>query len=165
MCIVQKKPLPPPMLNFAMSLIYPMSLGLLEGVSHLTMKAVMAMFESCFAAEWPDSCWRSGVLWICALLFVAVSLSTVLWLKIVFTRYETTTALPVEYGTVNACSVLSGLLFYREYNYMSAGQIVASLVGLVIVISGVGVSIRARLACGKAPPAPPQAKTAKVRPA
>jgi hypothetical protein len=36
------------------------------------------------------------VLWSFGTLFVAVSLSTVLWLKIVFTRYETTTALPVE---------------------------------------------------------------------
>ena len=81
------------------------------------------------------------------MLFVAVSLSTVLWLKIVFTRYETTTALPVEYGDVNACSVLSGLLFYREFQFMSAGQLTASLGGLVVVIIGVGVSIRADLRC------------------
>ena len=90
------KPLPPPRINFLMSLVYPMSLGLLEGVSHLTMKAVMAMFEACFAASWPGECSSSGVLWFFTVLFVTVSLSTVVWLKIVFTRYETTTALPVE---------------------------------------------------------------------
>ena len=50
-------------------------------------------------------------------------------------------------GTVNACSVLSGLLFYREYQYMNAGQIVASLCGLIVVISGVAVSIRSNLSC------------------
>ena len=49
--------------------------------------------------------------------------------------------------TVNACSVLSGLLFYREYQYMNAGQIVASLCGLIVVISGVAVSIRSNLSC------------------
>ena len=88
------------------------------------------------------------MLWGFGLLFVTVSLSTVVWLKIVFTRYETTKALPVEYGTVAACSVLSGLLFYREFDYMSAGNLALSLVGLFTVIAGVGVSIRTNLVCG-----------------
>ena len=158
------KPLPPPLLNFVMSLVYPASLGLLEGVSHLTMKAVMAMVEGCVAAgselgHFPSECARSGVLWSFAVLFVTVSLSTVFWLKIVFTRYETTTALPVEYGTVNACSVLSGLLFYRETRFMSGVQIAAALCGLGIVIAGVAITIRSRLPC-----APAATATAKVAP-
>ena len=147
------KPLPPPGLNFAMSLVYPMSLGLLEGVSHLTMKAVITMFQNCFADGFPGYCARSGVLWLFAVLFVTVSLSTVMWLKIVFTRYETTTALPVEYGTVNACSVLSGLLFYNEFKFMRGWQLALSLIGLFGVLAGVAVSVRSRLGCGKSPQA------------
>ena len=38
------------------------------------------------------------------------------WMPIVFRRFETTVALPVEYGAVNAGSVLSGLLFYQEHS-------------------------------------------------
>jgi hypothetical protein len=53
-------------------------------------------------------------------------------------------------GTVNACSVLSGLLFYREYRYMSGFQLPLSLLGLVVVMAGVGVSIRPSRRSGSA---------------
>ena len=48
-----------------------------------------------------------------ATVFCAVGVLTVLWLKIVYTRFETTTGLPIEYGTVHACSVLGGIIFYQ----------------------------------------------------
>jgi hypothetical protein len=38
-------------------------------------------------------------------------------------RYETTVALPIEYGTCTAADVISGLLFYREYKHMSSWQV------------------------------------------
>jgi hypothetical protein len=144
----KRKPLPPPSLNFVFSLVYPGSLGLIEGISHLTLKAVMSMFEQCFGSGFGPECAGSGVLWSFSALFVLVSASTVVWLKIVFTRYETTTALPIEYGTVNACSALSGLLFFREFQFMMPAQLAACLIGIVIVLLGVAVSVRTRLGCG-----------------
>lgn len=152
----KKKPLPPANLNLAFSLIYPASLGLLEGISHLTLKAFMSMSKECFAEGWPKTCYASGVVWLFTVLFIGASLSTVIWLKIVFTRYETTTALPIEYGTVCACSVLSGLLFYDEIKYMHGWQVVLCIVAVFVVLSGVAVSVRTRLGCGAA---------AKVQPA
>ena len=37
------------------------------------------------------------------------------WIKIVFTRYEVTVALPVEYGVLNTAAVFSGIVFYADY--------------------------------------------------
>jgi hypothetical protein len=53
-------------------------------------------------------------------------------------------------GTVNVCSVLSGLLFYRETRYMTPVQVVVTLIGLFVVLAGVVVSIRSRLPCQRA---------------
>ena len=39
---------------------------------------------------------------------------TIIWLKIVYARYETTTGLPVEYGTVHVSSVLGGIICTRR---------------------------------------------------
>ena len=116
----------------------------------------MSMSKECFAEGWPKTCYASGVVWLFTVLFIGASLSTVIWLKIVFTRYETTTALPIEYGTVCACSVLSGLLFYDEIKSMHGWQVVLCIVAVFVVLSGVAVSVRTRLGCGAA---------AKVQPA
>ncbi len=38
-------------------------------------------------------------------------------------RYETTRALPIDYGMVNAVSVCSGMIFYRESSQMAQWQV------------------------------------------
>ena len=63
---------------------------------------------------------------------------------------ETTVALPIEYGTVCACSVLSGLLFYDEVQYMTGWQVGLCILAVFIVLSGVAVSVRTRIGCGTA---------------
>ena len=125
-----------------MAVVYPSSLGLLEGVTQMCMKAIMAMVSTCSDASWPSECFTAPVLYVFVAVFAIVGVMTVVWLKIVYTRYETTTALPIEYGTVHACSVLCGFVFFREYAYMTAGQVVAAMLGLAIVMCGVAVSSR-----------------------
>ena len=152
------KPLPPASLNLVFSLIYPASLGLLEGISHLTLKAFMSMNKECFELGWPKQCYGSFVVWLFTVLFIGASLSTVIWLKIVFTRYETTTALPIEYGTVCACSVITGLLFYNEVQYMHTWQVGLCILAVFVVLSGVAVSVRTRLCCTSAAKVQPSSK-------
>ena len=62
-------------------------------------------------------------------------------------RYETTRALPIEYGTVHVCSVLAGIIFYREYVYMSETQLALALCGLAIVMCGVACNTLQKLPC------------------
>ena len=51
-----------------------------------------------------------------------------------------TAALPIEYGTVQACSYLAGVLFFQEYKVMAIWQLVVGFSGLAIIMVGVGVS-------------------------
>ena len=40
--------------------------------------------------------------------------SALFWMRIVYKRYETTVALPIEYGALNAGNLLGGMLVYAE---------------------------------------------------
>lgn len=124
---------PPRWLDRVMGLVYPGSLGLDEGVAHLTMKATISMWGLCWDGEGTCSHWA---LYVGTSLWVASSVATLWWLHRVFERYETTLALPIEYGTVNAASVCSGLIFYQEHEAMKPWQIVFQLCGLVVILSG-----------------------------
>jgi len=116
-----------------MSLVYPGSLGLDEGIAHLTMKGSMAMLADCgLCQHW--------VLYFFLVLWISSSVATAWWLKVVFARYETTSALPVEYGMVNLVSVCSGLIFYNESKYMEAWQLLCSISGVALVLLGIQCS-------------------------
>ena len=54
-------------------------------------------------------------------------------------RIETTVALPIEYGAVNVGAVLTGMLFYDEWQYMETWQIVMQVVGCVAILVGIAV--------------------------
>lgn len=114
------------------------------------MKGTISMISTCFEAKaevlfWPQECWHSPALWTFLLVVTFVALLTVGWLKIVYTRYETTTALPIEYGTVHFFAVLGGMFFFRELEYMSTEQVAFSFGGLAVLLVGVAVSACSRL--------------------
>ena len=54
-------------------------------------------------------------------------------------RYETTRALPVEYGAVNAVSAFSGLIFYREASAMAPAQLTTMVVGVGAILAGIAI--------------------------
>jgi hypothetical protein len=70
-------------------------------------------------------------------------------------RYETTVALPIEYGTVTAVDVLSGLIFYREDRAMSTAQLTLVVAGCATTIVGIvaGLFERRRTRVASAPAA------------
>jgi hypothetical protein len=57
--------------------VYPASLGVLEGVTQVTMKGQMAMFQSCLDASWPSVCSESVTLWLFVAVFLSVGVMTV----------------------------------------------------------------------------------------
>ena len=132
--------LPPAWLHKLMSVIYPMSLGLLESVTQLLIKALVAILAHCSSVDWPLCCFANAWTWVFTLAFSFVGVWTVIWLKVVYTRFELTLGLPIEYGTVHVGSVLGGLIFYKESQALVAHQLVIIFLGLVIVLLGVALS-------------------------
>lgn len=124
---------PPRWLDRVMSLVYPVSLGIDEGIAHLTMKASVGMIDTCSDA---GEC-RHPIMFVFIAIWVIASLATLWWLRRVFSRYETTEALPVEYGTVSAISACSGLVFYREAKMMAPWQLSVTLLGVATILFGI----------------------------
>ena len=121
-----------------MGLVYPGSLGVDEGLAHLTMKASVAMLDSCKQAG--ECGGQHLALLLCfVVVWTAASVATLWWLRRVFSRYETTQALPVEYGAVNAVSACSGLVFYREASLMKPWQLALTIAALLTILTGIAI--------------------------
>eukprot|EP00812_Abedinium_dasypus_P013486 NODE_698_length_1401_cov_248.054978.p1 GENE.NODE_698_length_1401_cov_248.054978~~NODE_698_length_1401_cov_248.054978.p1 ORF type:complete len:427 (+),score=109.13 NODE_698_length_1401_cov_248.054978:83-1282(+) len=135
--------LPPAHLDLLMGLIYPGSLGLDEGICHLTMKLTISMLAHCSEE---DACLNAVVLFS-TILWASASVATLWWMRTVFQRYEITQALPVEYGSVNIASICSGLIFYGEGKYMDAWQLALVIVGIFVIAAGIQSSRVRSLPC------------------
>ena len=122
--------------------VYPLSLGVDEGLADLLIKGWSSMLQTC-----GDDCGAkcsncsSGDAWILwvfiALWCVTAFGSALFFMPIVFRRLETTIALPIEYGTVSVVNVASGLIFYGEWAYFSAWQRALVLVGCALTVVGI----------------------------
>jgi len=135
---VQKNQKVPSWLDKCMALIYPGSLGLDEGVAHLSMKAFMALIWQCGKT---GTC-GEPIIYIMFGLWSVTSLATLWWMRTVFKRYEITKALPIEYGAVMAVNAMSGLIFYKESKYMETWQITLMSVGVFVIVIGLMVGLR-----------------------
>lgn len=138
--------LPPRWVDKLMALVYPGSLGFDESLADLLIRAWTAMTSACTggvcdaatgAAAMCDVPVVYGTIGFWVLLSFGGSL---IWMPVVYKRYEVSTALPIEYGALNACTVLSGLLFYDEHQFMHTWQVVLQVVGATIIIAGIGIS-------------------------
>jgi len=128
----------PNWLDNCMLIIYPGSLGLDEGIAHLSMKAYMALLSQCGTT---GTC-GEPILWLMVLLWLVSSLATLWWMRTVFKRYETTKALPIEYGVVMAVNAMSGLIFYNESDFMETSQVILMAIGVLVVVIGIAVGSR-----------------------
>jgi len=144
-------PKPSPRLEAAMTVIYPASLGLQEGLMQIVTKGLVAMIDSMGLFSGPDI-YISFWFWLFVLIATTVGILTVIWLKIVYTRYEVTTGLPIEYGTLQAFAYLAGIFFFGEYKTMTETWMwVSGFSGLVIIVCGVGVSSMSKMPWQRAP--------------
>jgi len=107
--------LAPSWLESLMALVYPGSLGLDEAIVHLCLKGGNAMSTTCGRDERDGGSGCTHWVYPVTLsIWMLTAFATVGWLRVVFKRYETTVALPVEYGAAAAGDVVSGLVFYQE---------------------------------------------------
>lgn len=146
---------PSPTLRGVMKVVYPASLGLLEAVTQICIKTIFCMLDGCLfegmfdpflTGSWTSSCTQSKWLWTYTALFAVFIPLTIIWLKIVYTRFEISTGIPIEYGTLFVANNICGLMFFQEFKYLDKGWMKpVTFIGLVIVIFGVAVSSREKL--------------------
>lgn len=142
MCCAQGSPLdvPPRLapvwLERLMLFVYPFSFGVVEGMAHLWLRAEVAMNTQCNIGGCDEPIFAIAT--ACRWTFSA---STAFWLVLVFRRYETTVALPIEYGTATAVDVLSGLVFFKEHEEMDAWQLGLVTSGCVLCLIGIAVGV------------------------
>ena len=73
-----------------MAVVYPMALGLLEGMTQLTVKALSAMAGQCLGSGLPPCCFDTPTLWVFGALFCGVGALTLIGLRLVYARYTVT---------------------------------------------------------------------------
>ena len=144
---------PPKWLDAIMAVAYPASLGLDEALADLCVRAYSSMLTTC--GDPGVSCFTEWVMYMGVLVGTAAGvMSAIFWMPYVFRRYETTVALPIEYGALNAGNIASGLLFYGEHEYMSAFQVSMAIAGCAIILLGIGIGRLERLPFQAAAPQP-----------
>ena len=141
----------PPWLDRLMALLYPASLGIDEALADLCVRGYSSML-----ATGVQGAVQAWVLYVMVVIgTVAGVLSAVFYMPYVYRRYETTVALPIEYGALNAGNIASGLLFYGEAQYMRPWQVGMALGGCAVILLGIGVGRLERLPCSADPNKPP----------
>ena len=136
--------LPPLWLDRLMALVYPASLGLDESLADLLIRAWTAMLGTCTGGL----CDATGRVAMCDVPVVYVSIGlwvllsfgcSLIWMPVVYRRYEVSVALPFEYGALNLCTVLSGLLFFDEHKYMATWQLALQIAGASVILLGIAI--------------------------
>mmetsp|Transcript_30337 Transcript_30337/g.79533 ORF Transcript_30337/g.79533 Transcript_30337/m.79533 type:complete len:341 (+) Transcript_30337:55-1077(+) len=121
----------PVLLDHQLKILYPAALGLDEAFADLLIKGWSAMLAH-------TSSFRYGIFYVAVILWILASFGSAFWfMRVVVRRYEATVALPVEYGTLNAAAVLTGLLFYKEHASMSVWQLASVLSGAFVIVVGI----------------------------
>ena len=129
---------PPRWTVAAMALVYAGSLGLDEALADLLIKAWTGILALCG----DDGTCGRPILWVSVALWVASAFASAFWwYRKVLARYETTQALPIEYGALNAASACTGLLFYDERLHLSAWQLDCTVGGVFVILVGIGVGL------------------------
>ena len=136
--------LPPLWLDRLMALVYPASLGLDESLADLLIRCWTAMLGTCTGGL----CDATGRVAMCDVPVVYVSIGmwvllsfggSLIWMPVVYRRYEVSVALPFEYGALNLCTVLSGLLFFDEHKYMATWQLALQIAGASVILLGIAI--------------------------
>ena len=109
-------------LKSLMVFVYPGSLGLNEAFVDICARAYSTMLVRCVSQDGLASC-HGWPLYLLMGTGIPAAFSTAYMLKVVFERFQTTLALPIEYSSLNLFSVMGGLLFFQEVDYMQHWQV------------------------------------------
>uniref|UniRef100_A0A7S0NRN9 Magnesium transporter n=1 Tax=Calcidiscus leptoporus TaxID=127549 RepID=A0A7S0NRN9_9EUKA len=133
--------LAPAWLERLMAFVYPFSLGLDEGIVQLVRFGVLGILRQCGQEQNCDH-WTFPFLIGMTAMF---SLVAIVGQRMVYKRFELSRALPIEYGTVTSAGICSGLVFYRETDYMDGQSVAFTITGLLFILVSIGVTMLRQL--------------------
>lgn len=122
-----------------MGIVYPASLGIQEGLCQLGLKGFVNMSAAITSGDTKDL--RHPMFWINLTVTGFFCFLALGWLGYVYRRCETSKALPIEYGTVSAVAVLSGLIFFQEHEKVAAAGMAMMLCGILIIGLGIALGV------------------------
>ena len=119
--------------------LFPLVLSNCETLSQLCIKGGSSMLLVTTTGGGNQT--GKGMFWVVVIFGVAMMVASVIWLRKCYSRFDTTTMLPIEYGMLTVSTNFGGLLFYEEHKQVSTGDWAWIFVGEVILIVGmVGVT-------------------------
>lgn len=135
---LHKRPVPP-RIHRVMSVVEPVSLGMQEGLTQMSAKIIFSVLFHDVIHDVGAGLSRFW-LWPWVVILTLVGVGTIFWIKRIYARYKTTTALPFEYGTVHMAQTLGGFLFFREIWVMNLEETIICLLGLFLVVAGIALT-------------------------
>lgn len=138
----REKPPPPKWLDRFMVLLAPVAVALQEGFGSIIAKSLASIVwnQVIFNTSGGSASVNTPFFYVLWVVVVVLTVTSAAFLKVVYGRYEASTALPIEYGTVHFAQILAGVLFFEEYKAMAVEQFLLAALGLSVVLFGVGLS-------------------------
>jgi hypothetical protein len=143
--------------NFAALIIYPSTLGILEAAGALLLNGINALFTHISNVDNDDEPAKVTVtgsvnkdegddekyigLWVGLYgVGIVIFAGIVLFLRLVYRRYEITAAFPTEFGVLTFGSVVGGFLVYQDFRFLNnAADVLFVLLACALILGGIAV--------------------------
>lgn len=137
---------PSPVSLLIAGFVYPASLGATEAVGALILKAVNSLLTTYATEEGEEGTQEEQEdvhldLWI-GLMGVGgfIFLGIVAWLRLVYSRFEITSAFPVEFGMLTFASVVGGFAVFEDHRYVDGGWAwVMVVLASLLILGGIAI--------------------------
>jgi hypothetical protein len=116
-----------------MQVVYPAVLGTFESLVQISLKCSVS-----FATYWWEDMTHPMV-FVMIFVLIFASVMTVQWLKKVYSHFETTDCLGIEYGCVTTISVIAGLTYFDEAQYCTRISVMVDILLIVAAILLIGL--------------------------
>ena len=127
---------------FGAQLCFPTVLSSYETMSQLCIKGGSSMMLVSATSENQTG---KAMFWAVILVGLACTAQAVRWLRRCYSRFDTTTMLPVEYGMLTLSSTFGGMMFFQEYKQLEAEDWRWVITGEFILLCGMGCVSLAKL--------------------
>jgi hypothetical protein len=114
--------------------LYPSTLGLLEGVAFVGLKAANNIYDLWSAGDTSQK--DHWLTWFGIGFALPLGIWVVIWIRKSYGRFPTTQIFPIELGALTLVSSAGGLFVYEEYRVATWGELTMIYLGMSMMASG-----------------------------